>query len=181
MMDASERGRPLAQATLESAAQTAHARTCAGRYERQPRGEFALHCGFAVERISKDYGLDLAIFTFDQGGFLEGGVVWVQLKATDHLQTTRDGKSVLVRIDRRDLLAWMAEANPTFLVLYDALADRGYWLSVRGYFAAGHAFANVKGKTVTIAIPKAQRMSGEAMREFAREKNALRAPRGTPS
>ncbi|MCI0381101.1 MAG: hypothetical protein L0215_26250 [Gemmataceae bacterium] len=28
--------------------------------------KYALRCGYAVERISNDYGLDLAIFTFDE-------------------------------------------------------------------------------------------------------------------
>jgi len=82
--------------------------------------KFALSCGFAVERLRQDYGVDLAIFTFDSRGFRENGVLWLQLKATDHLKTTRDGKMVLVRLDRRDVLAWIAEAYPVILVVYDA-------------------------------------------------------------
>jgi len=58
--------------------------------------KFALHCGFAVERLSQDYGLDLAVFTFDEQGYRESGVIWMQLKATDHVKTTRDGKAVLI-------------------------------------------------------------------------------------
>jgi hypothetical protein len=136
----------------------------------------ALECGFAVERISKDYGLDLAVFTFDELGLLEGGVIWVQLKATDHLKTTRDGQSVLVRIDRRDLLAWIAEVNPVFLVVYDAVSDRAYWLYVQSYFGDQQAFAKLRGKTVSIDVPKTNLVGAKAMREFARAKAAIRAP-----
>ena len=71
--------------------------------------KIALNCGFAVERLSKDYGLDLAIFTFDKRGFCESGVLWMQLKATDQVKTTRDGNAILVRLDRRDVLAWIGE------------------------------------------------------------------------
>lgn len=142
--------------------------------------KYALQCGFAVQRISQDYGLDLAIFTFDSEGYLERGAVWVQLKATDHLKTTRDGKNVLVRIERRDLLAWIADGNPVFLVLYDAAADRAYWLSIQTAFGDEQAFAKLHGKTVTIAIPCKNRVSAAALREFAREKAAIRVPGGQP-
>lgn len=137
---------------------------------------FALDCGFAVERIFQDYGLDLAIFTFDAEGFLERGVVWVQLKATDSPKLTRDGKNILVRLDRRDCLAWIADANPVFLVLYDGSADRGYWLSIQSYFGDTQAFARLRGKTITVSIPKVNRLSADALREFARIKGAIRAP-----
>jgi len=142
---------------------------------------FALHCGFAIEKISQDYGLDLAIFTFDPLGCLEPGVLWVQLKATDHLKLRRGSKHALIRLDRRDILAWIADANPVFLVLYDAVGDCAYWLSIQTYFSDEHAFAKLRGKTVTVYIPKANVLSVDAMREFAQEKAALRTPsRGQP-
>ena len=138
----------------------------------------ALQCGFAVERLWQDYGLDLAIITFDARGFLEGGVIWLQLKATDHVKKTRDGGAVLVRLDRRDVLAWIAEANPIFLVLYDATQDRAYWLSIQSYFGDETAFAKLRSKTITVPIPTANVIDDKAMREFARQKTALSAPPG---
>jgi len=139
--------------------------------------KFALRCGFAVERIHQDYGIDLAVFTFDANGFIEGGVVWMQLKATDRAKSNREGGAIIVRLDRRDVLAWIAEANPIILVLYDAAHERAYWLSIQNYFAAPQAFARIRGQTVTVPIPKTNRMSAKAMREFAREK-ARHAPQG---
>jgi hypothetical protein len=60
-----------------------------------------------VHRLWPDYGLDLAIRTFDQRGLCENGVLWLQVKATDELKLSRDHKAALVRIERRDILAWI--------------------------------------------------------------------------
>ncbi len=72
--------------------------------------KIALGCGYAVDRVWHDYGLDLAVFTFDKRGYLESGVLWIQLKATVY---------------------------PITLVMYDAANDRAYWLLVQSYFAFG--------------------------------------------
>ena len=137
----------------------------------------ALQCGFAVQRLAPDYGLDLVVFTFDEQGFLERGVLWMQLKATDHMKTTRDGSAALVRLERKDVLAWIAEAYPVILVLYDATSDRAHWISIQTYFA-DDAFAKLHGKTITVPIPTANVISVKAMREFAREKADILAPDG---
>ena len=139
---------------------------------------YALQCGFAVEELRQDYGLDLAIFTFDEQGYLESGVIWLQLKATDHVKTTRDGSVVLVRVDRRDILAWIAERNPVILVLYDAKLDRAFWLSIHSYFGNEQAFAKLRGKTITIPIPATNLINEKAMRDFVREKASVFTLRG---
>jgi hypothetical protein len=139
---------------------------------------FALQSGFAVDPFRQDYGLDLAIFTFDEHGYLESGVIWIQLKATDHVKTKRDDDSVLVRLDRRDILAWTAEQYPVILVLYDAKLDRAYWLSIHAYFGNENAFAKLHGKTITIPIPAANLINEQAMRDFAREKATIFTRRG---
>jgi len=69
----------------------------------------ALGCGHAVDRVWHDYGLDLALYTFDPRGYLESGVVWIQVKSSDRPSKRRDGSAVLVRLQRRDLLAWIAD------------------------------------------------------------------------
>jgi hypothetical protein len=124
---------------------------------------FALRCGFAVQRLSPDYGLDLAIFTFDESGFLENGVVWMQLKATDHVKESRDGKNVLVRIERRDILAWLGQVNPVVLVVFDAVRELAYHLTIQDYFAGNRVFTRLRGSTVTVPIPVKNLMSEAAM------------------
>ena len=135
--------------------------------------KYALRCGYAVDRVWHDYGLDLAVFTFDGQGYLESGVLWMQLKATDHLKKTSDGNAVLIRVERRDVLAWIAEVYPVILVVYDGARDRAYWLWVQGYFADKQVFGKLRGKTITLSVPIANVLTERAMRFFARQKAAL--------
>jgi hypothetical protein len=140
--------------------------------------KYALQCGFAVERVWQDYGLDLAVFTFDERGCLESGIIWFQLKATDHVAKSSDGMKVRLRLEKRDLLAWIGEVYPVILVVYDAVAEIGYWVSIQSYFSGTDAFSKLRGKTVTIAIPASNTVSANSMREFASVKTAILQPRG---
>jgi hypothetical protein len=138
----------------------------------------ALQCGYAVERLTKDHGMDLAIFTLDEKGYRENGVIWVQLKASDHVKTTSNGKAVVVRLDRRDVVAWIGEIIPVILVLHDGSHDRAWWLSIQSHFAKEQVFAALKGKTVAVSIPIENRLTASAMRDIACEKAAVLAPQG---
>jgi hypothetical protein len=140
----------------------------------------ALTCGFALDRVWHDYGLDLALYTFDGHGYLESGVVWIQVKASDKPRKTPDRSALLVRLERRDIVAWLADAYPVILVVYDAQTDRAYWLSVQRYFAGAQGFTKLRGKTVTVPVPTAHRLNERAMRDFARQKAAVLAPRREP-
>lgn len=42
-----------------------------------------LRCGYSVERIRADYGIDLLMLTYDGDGYVGNGYVNFQLKATD--------------------------------------------------------------------------------------------------
>lgn len=120
-------------------------------------------------------------FTFDVQGYLESGVVWIQVKASDKLKKTRDASAVLVRVERKDLLTWMGEAYPVILVVYDAARDCAHWLAIQSYFAAEQRFGKLKGKTITAPIPTANLLNENAIRDFARLKAAVLAPWGEPS
>lgn len=140
----------------------------------------ALTCSFAVDRVWHDYGLDLALYTFDERGFLESGVVWIQVKASDKLKKTRDKTVVPVRLQRRDILAWIADAYPVILVVYDAAAAGAYWLSIQHHYAGAQAFGMLKGKTITVHVPTANVLNERAIRSFASQKAAILAPREEP-
>ena len=43
----------------------------------------ALLAGFAVQRIVRDYGIDLFVATYDPSGEVENGEIRIQLKATE--------------------------------------------------------------------------------------------------
>jgi hypothetical protein len=86
------------------------------------------------------------------------------------MKTSRDGKSALVRIERRDVLSWMSELYPVILVVYDAARDLAYYLVVPDYFAGPEIFAKLKGATVTVPVPTENVVSEKAMRDLARLK-----------
>lgn len=132
---------------------------------------FALQCGFSVERIIHDYGIDLHLFTYDRKGQIENGDVLVQLKATDSMRMLKNEHAVACSVERRDLRRWLREPMPVILVVYDGKADIAYWLYVQAYFKYGHdtglAFP---GAQVTIRIPAANVLDARAVRTFARLK-----------
>jgi hypothetical protein len=131
-----------------------------------------------VDRIWHDYGLDLALFTFDERGYLESGVVWIQVKATDQLKKTLGGRAALVCLQRKDVLAWIADAYPVILVVYDAPRDCAFWLSIQGCFADEQGFGKLKGKTIKVPVPTANVLDENSIRDFARRKAALLAAWG---
>jgi hypothetical protein len=134
----------------------------------------ALLCGFAVERVRMDYGIDLQVQTFDRRGQVENGLLFFQLKATDRVRLCAGGQAVACRVERADLAYWLGEALPVVLALYDARADAAYWLHLQAYFE-GQARLRLSraGKRVTLVIPRANLVGVAAMRLFARWKNAI--------
>ena len=87
--------------------------------------------GFAVNRLEKDYGLDLMMFTYNERGEIENGHVFIQLKATDALNLLEDGETISCRVELADIQLWQRESMPVILVIYDGRKDRAYWLYVQ--------------------------------------------------
>lgn len=132
---------------------------------------FALRSGYAVSRVQPDYGLDLMMFTYTARGDVENGLVFMQLKATDHLRWRKDRQAILVRIKRGDLVYWVGEMEPIMLIVYDAKQDRAYWLYIQGAMTGGQIFRlRRRGSTVTIHVPAQNVVNEDAMRQFARYK-----------
>jgi hypothetical protein len=71
--------------------------------------------GYTAQRIQHDYGYDLTITTYDVRGQTEGGVSFVQIKATDNLPLLKDGKTISWPVSRRDLKLWLNEQNGAFI------------------------------------------------------------------
>jgi hypothetical protein len=124
-----------------------------------------LLCGHTVERHRHDYGLDLLLSTYDQRGEVENGEVRLQLKTTDHLKVAADGKTILLRVQRSDLGAWINEPMPVILVVYDAPANTAHWLYVQAHFEKQPGFNPTSGpRTVTLRIPRSHRLDQGAVR-----------------
>ena len=93
---------------------------------------FIIEAGHIAQRVEKDYGYDLLLFTFDEEGYAEPGLVRLQLKATESLPPDRSDHEF--DLDIRDYNLWMVEEFPVFLVLFDASRRRAWWLDVQSYF-----------------------------------------------
>ena len=136
----------------------------------------ALLCNFSVERISHDYGIDLAVITYTESGEIENGQISIQLKATDHLTVLADRNVIAFPVRRADLELWLHEPMPCILVVYDAPADVEYWLYLQAYFAQleGFRLAEV-GESVTVYLPRTNVLNQEAIRQFARYRDSVLA------
>ena len=69
-----------------------------------------------VERVAHDYGIDLILFTFTNGGELEPGNIYIQVKSTESLRWLRDQRAAF-RLDRSDLIDWLFQLLPVILIV----------------------------------------------------------------
>jgi hypothetical protein len=128
----------------------------------------ALLCGFSVERIVHDYGIDLMLFTYNADGEIENGVIFLQVKASERIKPLAKGGGISFPVLRTDLLYWLSEVYPVILIVYDVSADRACWVDVQGYFASQQSFNLFRvGRTVRVHVSLNQVLDSEAVRHFA--------------
>ncbi len=133
---------------------------------------YVLLCGHTLQRIVHDYGLDAILTTFNGRGEAENGLVWLQVKATDHPDRLAQHDRLAVRVERKHLLFWMGELFPVIVVVYDATRDQAYWLHVQEEFGGGKIFEAARsGARLTLRVPMAQVLDGDAIGEFRRIKH----------
>ena len=128
--------------------------------------------GAAVERVRNDYGIDVEILFFDDDGYWKNGRAMLQIKATDRPTVRAGGTSVAVRVDARDLRFWRLVSDPVILVAYDAAEDRAHWLHVQPLLRGTSGTALLAPASTTLHVPRANRLTAEAVREFERLSDA---------
>jgi hypothetical protein len=129
----------------------------------------ALLCGYSVERVVHDYGVDLVLRTYNPQGEIENGPIYLQLKATDALKTREDEQTIAFSLERTDLEFWLEEPLPVILILYDGQKDTAYWLYVQAHFESLSGFdLTTVGNTITVHLRAANVVDETALREFAR-------------
>ncbi len=134
---------------------------------------FIIDEGHIAQRLEKDYGYDLLMFTHDERGYAEPGLVRLQLKAAETLQTV--GSDYVFDLDIRDYNLWMLEEMPVILVLFDASRRRAYWLHVQGYFREYATRRPKKGtKTVRLRVPKQQAVNRRGIAKMRTLKDEAR-------
>ena len=134
---------------------------------------FALLCGFSVERVRFDYGIDLIVHTYNRQGEIENGRILFQLKASDRLRLSQDGSTVQCRLARADLNYWLGETMPVILIQYDARNDRAYWIHIQGHCQGMLTFH--MGNNLTLSIPHENLLDRRSMKHFARKKTLILA------
>jgi hypothetical protein len=135
---------------------------------------FIIDEGHTAQRLEKDYGFDLILLTFDDQGYAEAGLVWLQLKAEETLHLV--GSSYVYDLDIRDYNRWMAEEMPVILVLFDAFRRKAYWCHVQSYFHEHPDRRPRKGaKSVRVRVPRRQL---ETRRAIARMRDLKEDARG---
>jgi hypothetical protein len=105
-----------------------------------------------------DYGIDAHIETFDADGAVENGLIFVQLKATDNIETYRlEIGDLSYPMDTRDLDYWSKEPYPAYLVLYDAQGDLAYWLYIQNYLTTHNIeVTKLTSASLSLHIPQVQ-------------------------
>ena len=138
----------------------------ANHVERQ-----ALLCGYSMERVVHDYGIDMVLYTYSQEGEIESETVKIQLKATDNLVVLKDGQTISLSVERADMEFWLREWLPVILIVYDAQADLAYWVHVQSYFREQPELVlSLIGDTVTVHFTRADTVDKAAMYRFAKIK-----------
>ena len=61
---------------------------------------FILDEGHTAQRLERDYGYDLLLFTYDEQGYVEPGFLFLQFKAAEALQAV--GSDYVFDLDVRD-------------------------------------------------------------------------------
>ena len=137
---------------------------------------FIYNKGHSAERVENDYGYDLIVSTYDADGFVESGFILLQLKATDKIRKVEKGQFVSHTISIKDYRLWMAEGYPVFLILFDAVARRAYWLDIQKH-PKNHEIQEPKPKSssITLRIPIGNEMSEATVDEMRSRKAAFMA------
>jgi hypothetical protein len=113
--------------------------------------------GFTIEAVQKDYGYDATIVTYDLNGEVENGLIYIQLKASDTAVRNASGSDVLYEIKKTDVHLWQEQPYPLYLVLFDSISERAYWLYLQQYLQRNHIVASaIVGRTLPVPISKSE-------------------------
>ena len=137
---------------------------------------FILEQGHTAQRLGSDYSYDLLLRTFDEEGYPEPGLVYIQLKAAETLQAV--GAEYVFDVDVRDYHLWIREEMPVILILFDATRRKAYWLAVQRYFEEGVARRPRKGaKTVRVRVSRRQPVTRRAVEQMRKLKGEMQRPK----
>jgi hypothetical protein len=128
--------------------------------------------GHVAQRQESDYGYDLLLYTFNERGYAEPGMVYLQVKASEKLQGS--GTDYLFDVDVRDYNLWMGELMPVFLILFDASRRRAFWMDFQKYFAEESTRRPKWGaRTVRVRVSARQALNRRAVARMRTAKQVV--------
>ncbi len=140
--------------------------------------------GHVLRRPERDYGVDVTMFHFDDDGAIENGEIRFQLKATDGLNTIKQGTVISFPIKTGDLHYWALEIYPFILVVFDAKAGHAFWLHVQEYVHLHPESVNPGRESVNVHIPVSNKLTVKSIEAFRNKSlqivNDLRNQGGFP-
>ena len=114
-----------------------------------------LLAGYTVNRFThNDYGYDGLITTFNENGEVENFHIAIQLKSTDIIQLSKQKKSFVFDLSKRDLELWLYNTNPVLLILFDAQKEISYFIDLQEYFKKNRVPLKNVRKFVRVYIPE---------------------------
>jgi Domain of unknown function (DUF4365) len=122
--------------------------------------------GHVLRRPSRDYGVDVTMFHFADDGALENGEIRFQLKATDGLNVIKHGTLISFPIKTGDLHYWALEIYPFILVVFDAKAERAFWLHIQEYVRLHPDCVNPDQESVHVHIPLSNKLTAKSIESF---------------
>jgi hypothetical protein len=132
---------------------------------------FILAEGHTGQRLERDYGYDVLMFTYDEQGYVEPGFLYLQIKASETFKS--NGLEYMFDLDIRDYNLWTLEKMPVILILFDVSRRRASWIPIQRYFRDDPVRRPKPGvKTVRVYVPMQQTVNRRAiarMRELKQE------------
>ena len=122
--------------------------------------------GHLLRRPERDYAVDVTMFHFANDGEIENGEVRFQLKATDNLKIIKQGTIISFPIKTGDLHYWALEIFPFILVVFDAKADKAYWLDVKEYVSLHPDIVGPNRETANVHIPVSNELTVKSVEHF---------------
>ena len=84
----------------------------------------------------------------------------------------------MCRVQRSDLVRWLAEQQPVILVLYDAKHERAYWLYVQAYFESLPRFRlSSIGRSTTVHFSAQDVVDEATIKQFIRFRDQVNRQR----
>ena len=129
-------------------------------------------CTF-ISYPSRHYSYDAIIETFNVDGEQENGEIFVQVKATDHLNYSQKNNAYEIELEKRDLELWLDQPFPILIVLYDAMGDCGYFVDLKKYFKENKLALESIQKFKTVFIPASNRFDADVAGMYRKIKNGI--------